>query len=199
MRFACRNGPDPPRSVDGWELVLAENVAYLVDDERRWEALERLRRTVGLEPDRILAATDEDLRAVVIGMRPDERISRLRRCAELALSNAPWRAYPGIGAPGAERIDLLTAARPVLALDSNGLRVLVRLGYADTARSYPTTYRQAQATADLEIPETVAARRRAHQLLRRHGLTVCRRRAPSCATCPIRDHCPSAGHPPALY
>jgi hypothetical protein len=114
---AAGGSPDPPRTADGWELVLAENVAYLVDDERRWEALEQLRRTIGLEPKHILAATDAELRAVVIGMRPDERISRLRRCAELALTNAPWRAYPGIGAPGAERIDLFSAARPVLSLD----------------------------------------------------------------------------------
>jgi hypothetical protein len=32
-------GPaDPVPSSDGWELVLAENVAYLVDDQRRWRA-----------------------------------------------------------------------------------------------------------------------------------------------------------------
>jgi hypothetical protein len=30
---------EPVPSADGWELVLAENVAYLVDDERRWRAL----------------------------------------------------------------------------------------------------------------------------------------------------------------
>jgi hypothetical protein len=29
---------EPVPSADGWELVLAENVAYLVDDERRWRA-----------------------------------------------------------------------------------------------------------------------------------------------------------------
>lgn len=33
-------GPaDPVPSADGWELVLAENMAYLVDDQRRWQAL----------------------------------------------------------------------------------------------------------------------------------------------------------------
>jgi hypothetical protein len=41
-------GPVP--SADGWELVLAENVAYLADDQRRWQALADLRRLVGLEP-----------------------------------------------------------------------------------------------------------------------------------------------------
>jgi hypothetical protein len=27
--------PGPPPATDGWLLVLAENIAYLVDDERR--------------------------------------------------------------------------------------------------------------------------------------------------------------------
>jgi hypothetical protein len=47
---------DPVPSADGWELVLAENVAYLVDDQRRWHALAELRTMVGLAPEQILAA-----------------------------------------------------------------------------------------------------------------------------------------------
>jgi hypothetical protein len=35
--------PQPVRSADGWELVLAENIGYLVDDGQRWRALDRLR------------------------------------------------------------------------------------------------------------------------------------------------------------
>jgi len=39
-RLEEAGGPtDPVPSADGWELVLAENVAYLVDDQRRWQAL----------------------------------------------------------------------------------------------------------------------------------------------------------------
>jgi hypothetical protein len=54
-------------SADGWELVLAENVAYLVDDQRRWRALADLRRTAGLAPEQILAAPEAVLRQVVAG------------------------------------------------------------------------------------------------------------------------------------
>jgi hypothetical protein len=133
---------DPVPSADGWELVLAENVAYLVDDQRRWRALAELRHAVGLAPEQILAAPDDVLRKVVAGARPAERAERLRRCAELAIAGAPWRGYPGIGQPGAERIDLFTGARAVLALDANGLRVLTRLGYGSPARSYATGYRR---------------------------------------------------------
>jgi hypothetical protein len=45
---------DAVPSADGWELVLAENVAYLVDDQRRWQALAAQRRAAGT-PRRSLA------------------------------------------------------------------------------------------------------------------------------------------------
>lgn len=194
------SGPaDPVPSVDGWELVLAENVAYLVDDQRRRQAFAELKSVIGLAPGQILAAPEEVLRSVVAGARPAERVQRLRRCAELAVSGAPWRAYPGIGRPGTDRIDLFTGTRAVLALDVNSLRVLARLGLSDTARSYATSYRQAQVLASEQLPATVPARQRAYQLLRRHGQVVCRRKDPSCSICPISGECPSAGHPPPLY
>ena len=199
-QLAAAAGPaNPVPSADGWELVLAENIAYLVDDQRRWQALAELRRRVGLAPEQILAAPEPVLAGVVAGARPAERVQRLRRCAELAIAGAPWRAYPGIGAPGADRIDLFTAARAVLALDANGLRVLTRLGYADPARSYDAGYRQAQTAAGERLSPEVPARQRAYQLLRRHGQTVCRRKDPACASCAIAGDCPSAGHPPPLY
>jgi adenine-specific DNA glycosylase len=191
--------PAPLPSADGWELVLAENVAYLVDDQRRQRALAELRRVVGLAPEQILAASDEVLLPIGAGARPPERVQRLRRCAELAIAGAPWRAYPGIGAPGADRIELFSGTRAVLALDANALRVLTRLGHGEPARSYAVGYRQAQARASERLPVTVPALQRAYQLLRRHGQDVCRRRDPACPGCSIADDCPSAGHAQPLY
>ena len=190
---------EPVPSADGWELVLAENVAYLVDDQRRWRALADLRRTVGLAPEQILAAPAAVLREVVAGARPTDRAERLRRCAELAIAGAPWRAYPGIGQPGADRIELFTGARAVLALDANGLRVLTRLGFGSPARSYSTSYRQVQAAASAQLPAQVPALQRAYRLLRRHGQVICRGKDPACSSCAIAADCPSAGHPPPLY
>jgi len=199
-RLEQAGGPaDPVPSADGWELVLAENIAYLVGDQRRWQALEALRTFVGLAPEQILAVPEDALRGVVAGARPAERAQRLRRCAELAVAGAPWRAYPGIGPAGADRIDLFTGVRAVLALDANGLRVLTRLGFSDPARSYAASYRQAQVAASEQLPATLPARQRAYQLLRRHGQVICRRKDPSCSICPTSADCPSAGHPPPLY
>ena len=164
-------GPVP--SANGWELVLAESVGYLVTDQQRWQALERLARDVGLAPDQILTAPEEVLAGIVVGSQRASRIERLRRCAELAIAGAPWRAFPGIGGPGVDRIDLFTGARAVLALDANALRVLARLGYCDPARSYSIAYRQAQAAAQAALPATISALQRASQLLRRHGQEIC--------------------------
>ena len=67
-RLEAAGGPaDPVPSADGWELLLAESVAYLVDDQRRWQALADLRRVVGLDPEQILAAPPEVLARVVAG------------------------------------------------------------------------------------------------------------------------------------
>lgn len=99
-------GPaDPVPSADGWELVLAESVAYLVDDQRRWHALDELRRVVGLQPEQILAAPSAVLLRVVAGVRPAERVERTAstcsprpgRCSECPPSSAPvlGRFAPG--------------------------------------------------------------------------------------------------------
>ena len=186
-------GPaDPLPATDGWELVLRENVAYLVDDQTRDRCFRRLRTTIGLEPGAILAATDDELAAVVAGMRPSERVERLRRCAQLRLDDAPWRAYPGIGRPGVERIELFSGRRAVLALESNGARALYRLGYGDRRPSYDAAYRSIQAAASVELPADVGVLQRAHQLLRRHGQTLCTRSAPDCERCPLSSTCPTA-------
>jgi len=49
--------PDPPITTDPFELILIENVAYLVSDERRAEALKTLRKVAGTKPHQILAAS----------------------------------------------------------------------------------------------------------------------------------------------
>ncbi len=49
----------PPPIRDPFGLVLWENVAYLVDDEKRALAFTLLKKTVGLRPKDILAASDE--------------------------------------------------------------------------------------------------------------------------------------------
>jgi endonuclease-3 len=98
----------------------------------------------------------------------------------------------GIGEPGAEKILLFTGSHAVMGLDSNGLRVLTRLGYGTAAKSYTTTYRSATAAALPELGSKIDSLVEANLLLRTHGQTVCKTSAPRCGACVIREDCPSA-------
>lgn len=99
------------------------------------------------------------------------------------------RLFPGIGEPGAEKILLFCGVKPVLALESNGLRVFVRLGYGEEKKSYAATYRLAREAARRELKADVKTLQRAHLLLRRHGQELCRRSVPRCPECPVAGSC----------
>src|SRR5215831_6142091 len=80
--------PQPPITTDPFEIILWENVAYLVSDERRAQAFELLRRTAGTKPHKILAARNEALLKVAQlgGMQPERRAARLRELALIAMN-----------------------------------------------------------------------------------------------------------------
>jgi endonuclease III len=203
--------PTRPKVTDPYEQVLLENVAYLVDDERRQQVWTALRQRVGVAPKAILGTSPGVLADVIArgGMHAERRAGKLRASAELvqriglsalrtAVRDEPERArkllkrFPGIGDPGADRILLFAGSRAALAPDSNALRVLVRLGFANDNGSYAATYRRTvDAVAD-ELPDETAWVTRAHQLLRRHGLELCKRSAPLCGECPLASSCPSS-------
>lgn len=150
-RLAAHYGEaTPPILTDPFELILLENVAYLVSDERREEAFKLLRKHAGTKPHELLSASDESiLKATKLGgMHSEQRVNRLREIALIAMdefggelkqalnlplpkANQALRKFPGIGEPSAEKILLFTRSYPVLGLDSNGLRVLVRLGFGE--------------------------------------------------------------------
>ena len=99
------------------------------------------------------------------------------------------RKFPAIGEPAAEKILLFNRRYPILALESNGLRVLVRLGYAPEHRNYATMYKGVQRALAPQLPNSCEALIRAHQLLRQHGQELCKRTSPVCGKCPLRAEC----------
>jgi endonuclease III len=209
-RLAAFHGTPPsPPTRDAFELILYENVAYLAPDERRLRAFHQLEATVGTRPEAILAASPQSLEAVTShGILKGTSAAKIRRCAEIlhtsfrgdlrpVLAEPVDRAkralqrFPGIGEPGAEKILLFCAGRPFLAPDSNGLRVLVRLGLVQEQSSYARTYAAARSVAQ-QSGMDVEALQRAHAVLRMHGQRLCKSNRPHCSDCPLQAECPSA-------
>ena len=200
--------PDPPEVTDPWEMILWENIAYLVDDRRRNEAVRALRKQIGIRPEQILAVPAARLlKAAVRGIVPEQSVEKLRRSAELALEEfggdlrpilklplaqamKALKRFPAIGDPVLYKILLFCRAFPIMALESNGLRVLVRLGFGEEKQSYSATYRLMQVSIEEELVKEYAWLIKTHQLLRRHGQELCRRSKPECGRCPLMKACP---------
>jgi endonuclease III len=198
-----------PTPADPFALILWEQVGYLIDDDGRLRAFRLLEERVGLAPQDILRAAPETLTEVAAAggsIAAHERAERMRKSAievterwggdlraalALPLADAlrALKRFPMIGEPGAEKILLVTRAHPLLALDSNGLRVLLRLGYGREAKNYAQTYRLVRAATAPEERKEYDWLVSLHGLLRRHGQSLCRRSAPRCGECPLLPVC----------
>ena len=99
------------------------------------------------------------------------------------------KQFPMIGDPGAEKILLYCGAAPGLPLESNGLRVLTRIGYGREQKNYGAMYRSVQEAIQPELPRGAKALARAQLLLRGRGKSICRRDQPMCNDCPVEHLC----------
>lgn len=182
-------------------LIVWENCAYLVDDERRAQTFASLRKTIGITPVKLVAAGPKKIEAAIRdgGMQPPHRAAKVFECAQLALevSDDEWRdrkmlkRFPGIADPGADKVLLLCGLSDAPALDSNGLRVLERLHVVKPGQAYAAAYRAgvgALSAAGVRGQKALAA----FALLRAHGRELCKRAAPLCADCSLQGSCPSA-------
>jgi endonuclease-3 len=100
--------------------------------------------------------------------------------------------FPMIGEPGAEKILMFLGAVPVLALESNGVRVLQRIGFGQEGKNYAATYRSIREAVAGLIPDETPVLIAAHLLLKRHGQERCFRNGPVCRGCPVAKDCQSA-------
>ena len=203
-------GAPAVQQFDGpFEMILWEIVAYLADDSRRQQAFRALRNNVGLEPRQILAAPMASLVQITRmggSIAFEERAQRLRTAAQMVVDDfegdlsevlklpaqkakKALSRFPMIGEPGAEKILMFSGVLGVLALESNGLRVLVRLGIAEERKSYASTYKSAREVTLEELPADANVLKAAYVLLRQHGQTLCLRNEPVCHSCPVKRQC----------
>jgi len=198
--------PTPLPTADPFELVLWENVAYLAPPARRREAFEQLKRTVGTAPADILTAEQSALESVTAqGILKGTFAAKLRECASIAVNDfggdlgaairgpldeakRALRSFPGIGEPGAEKILLFSGQQALLAPDSNGLRVLLRLGLVREEKSYSRMYAASRQVAE-DLPAEPSVMQEAHLLIEQHGKTLCKRGVPLCKVCPLAPEC----------
>jgi endonuclease III len=209
-------GP-PAKQVlrDPFEIILWEMSAELASDAKRGAAFAALKKGIGTKPEQIAEAPPMKLVEITRlgGMEPERRAKRMQDAAALALAQhggdlrailrlppkdakKALRKFPSVGEPGAEKILMLMRSHPVLSLESNGLRVLRRLGFGEERKDYSATYRAVQEDLAPQIPPASKAGYdlliAAHKLLRRHGQELCRTARPLCSQCPLERHCPAA-------
>ena len=190
------------------EMILWENIAYLVNDEKRKQTYQKLKTKIGISPEKVLAASLNQLREVMEGggIIRDERVKKLSTIMQITMrefggdlnqvldypvekAKKALQLFPGIAEPGAEKILLFCRRLPVLALESNGLRVLLRIGYGTEQSNYSASYKSVRKAVLPEIREDYDWLIRAHQLLRIHGQQLCKRNSPQCQECPVVEFC----------
>ena len=200
--------PASPPAKGPFELILWENAAYMLPDTRRVEVFNTLRDQVGLTAAALESAPDGVLLPIAIrgGMRPAMRVFRWRQIAQITLDqfggnldsvlDLPYgeatkalKQFPTIGEPGAERILLLCGVAHGLPVESNGLRVLSRLGWGHAQKNYAATYRSVLDDLKPEFPVHTERLKEAHLLLRVHGRTLCKEKMPLCYQCPLAEDC----------
>lgn len=203
--------PQLPPAKGPFELVLWENACYLLPDERRREVFEGLRERVGINAEAIWKADREVLLELATrgGMRPETRVFRWLEIARItrtefggdldSILKEPYakakRAlchFPNIGEPGAEKILMQCGVAEGLPLESNGCRVLLRIGFGRQQKNYGAAYRSIQDAISEQVPKSAEAITRAHFLLRQHGQQTCKTNAPSCGECCAAELCAHA-------
>lgn len=199
---------EPNWPTDPYLFLVWWHCGYPASDAVCAKGWASLNETIGVEPQRILAAGNEELANALRpgGMVPELRAQRLKEiaarvkdefggdlCAALvgpmAHVRTTLKSFPNIADPGADRILLFAGMAPVAAIPSNCPHVLVRIERGQEHENYVATYREAQRAVEAAVPGKFDARVRAFLLLKRHGQEICKRTKPKCEQCPVRTSC----------
>jgi endonuclease-3 len=200
----------PPKPLtDPLEMILWENMGYLIDDDRRTLLFAEFTERVGLDAVKIDRAPLDVLLDIAKrgGMRPETRVERWHAISRIVIEDAGGdlaktlkalplpkartllKRFPVIGDPGADKILLFSGLDVRPALDSNGLRVMLRLEFAEMGKSYGASYRNAVGALAADGEVTLQWLTRAYLVLQAHGRALCKRASPNCAACLLDARC----------
>lgn len=205
--------------ADPYEMIVFLNCGYPASDGKCTKGFEVLKREVGVQPKKLLAAPKEKLAKL---MRPSvivpgvcaERLKeiagkvekeldgdltavlqkRMREAKDqpekgLRAAKKVLQEFPTIGEPSAEKILLFSGLAPVAAVPSAFVDVPIRLFRGEPGKNYAADYRATGQILDSGLPKTFEARQRAYLLLKKHGQETCKRSKPKCEVCPLTAQC----------
>lgn len=198
----------PGAPVDPYLFLVWWHCGYPPSEERCARGFAALQEALGLSAADLLAASTARIaRALKAGgMVPEVRAARLKEVARrvtedfagdlkaalqrlpLAKARTALKKFPGIGAPGAERMLLFAGIAPLAAVPSACPHVLVRIESGPEPDAYNATYARARAALE-RLPAEFAVRTRAYLLLQRHGRELCKCSKPKCELCPVARSC----------
>ncbi len=184
------------RTTDPWAVLVSE---VMLQQTQAARVADRFPAFLDRFPtvEAMAAASTADVLAAWSGLGYNRRALALHR-AGTRLATEGWPAttdglegLPGVGRYTARAVAALAFGRPVGAVDTNVRRWLVR------RFGLPATTPPAQLQAVADVLASAEARTSAadaaawmHASME-FGAMVCAARRPACATCPVRDGCPS--------
>lgn len=148
-------------------------------------------------PEAMAAATPEEIYGYVKSVSyPNYKALHLVGMARMLVSDFGSEVpdtleelirLPGVGRKTANVMQAVVWNKPAMAVDTHVFRVSHRLGLVPQRCTTPYSVEQelVRHIPEADIPT-------AHHWLILHGRYVCTARAPHCATCGLRDLCPSA-------
>ena len=148
----------------------------------------------------LAAAPAEDVLKHWEGLGYYSRARNFHKLAQayIGLSSKPqtaaaWRELPGIGPYSSAAISSIAQDYPAAVVDGNVVRILARIthdtrSFKNNAEAVKAFSETAQQLLDAENPGTH------NQAMMELGATVCLKRQPRCADCPVHSFCAAAAH-----
>ena len=197
-------GPSPPPTRrDPLDVLIGTILSQNTTDVNSGRAYEAMRRAFPTWRDVMQASRPRLEKALRPGGLAKTKSARIQRILRAIADEGPLDlgylrkltseeverrllAFDGVGLKTARCVLLFGLGRDAFPVDTHIRRILIRLGIVKP----DVTADQIHASVPALIPKGRCYPFHVHLIA--HGRQTCRPRKPSCSTCPLRRHCPSA-------